>query len=344
MYSVGWKKQLSYCTAFSVHEAMDVTKRYVRDWPMVLKRRTWIHEAALSIFLDDITKKYQQDLEDPQRLYDRRIKEFFELEEESKKTSVKEDEMAGRTSGALDWRLQRGETEEMKEMDQLNDDNQLPSFNLLGSTTLENKVIQLTRAISDQCGGIYLSQPIELEGLKGIEVEFEFRISNGQGGPAMGGADGFAFVIQSDHDHALGHGGCQLGYGGIRHSMAIEYDTYQSADRCADPSDNHISIQARKAPQPNSAHHDYSLGHTSSIPSFQTGHWFKSKVRLLTTGVIEIGVAERGMMRQVLKVSNQNFLEYVGKASKIAWIGFTASTGGLSQSHEIKWISMTEFR
>ena len=71
--------------------------------------------------------------------------------------------------------------------------------------------------MSDQCGGIYLSQPIELDGLKGIEVEFEFRISNGQGGPAMGGADGFAFVVQADHDHALGHGGCQLGYGGIRH-------------------------------------------------------------------------------------------------------------------------------
>jgi len=69
---------------------------------------------------------------------------------------------------------------------------------------------------------------------------------------------GFAFVIQAENQSAIGEGGCQLGYGGIRSSyvlailssvpkwsnvpsrLALEFDTYQSADRCDDPSSNHV--------------------------------------------------------------------------------------------------------
>ncbi|KAI8376830.1 concanavalin A-like lectin/glucanase domain-containing protein, partial [Blakeslea trispora] len=340
-----WNKQLSYCTAFSIYGAIDVTKKYVRDWPTVLKRRTRVHEAALSLFLEDLTNKYQEHLDDSERqlLRDKRMKEFFELEKESQKIIVKDNELTGRISGALDWRLQRGETGNTFS-------SKMSSFdtnayrNLLSQTPL----IRLTKAVSDQCGGVYFRQPILIDStLKGIEVEFAFCVSDGQGGPTMGGADGFAFVLQSEHERALGHGGCQLGYGGIKNSLAVEFDTYQSTDRCADPSNNHISIQARKASQPNSAHHDYSLGHSSRVPLFQSGQWFKSKVRLLTNGVIEIGVAETNVKqdyRQVLKVSNHNFLDYVGTINKSVWLGFTASTGGLSECHDIQWISFTELR
>jgi peptide-N4-(N-acetyl-beta-glucosaminyl)asparagine amidase len=118
-----------------------------------------------------------------------------------------------------------------------------------------------------------------------------------------------------------------------------------SSDRCADPSGNHISIQARKPPSANSAHHDYSLGHTSRIPSLQNGQWMKAKIRLLESGTIEIGLAEANdkCYIQVLKVENQSFKTYLNNSPK-AWIGFTASTGGLSENHDVQLISIVEYR
>lgn len=151
----------------------------------------------------------------------------------------------------------------------------------------------------------------------------------------------------------------------VLNSLAVEFDTYQrymimfvclfvyfttfiydyySSDRCADPSSNHISIHGRKPPLSNSAHQDYSLGHTSSIPRLQCGKWLKSKIRLLSNGIIEIGLAEAGDKEyiQVLKITNQNFMDYLMPKEK-AWIGFTASTGGLAENHDVQVLSVFAF-
>lgn len=121
-----------------------------------------------------------------------------------------------------------------------------------------------------------------------------------------------------------------------------------SSDRCADPSGNHISVHARRPPFKNSAHHDFSLGHTSRIPPLQCGKWLKAKIRLLTKGTIEVGLGEidDNEYISVLKVENQPFKTYMGSnvTNPVAWIGFTASTGGLSQSHDIQLISLVQYK
>ena len=121
------------------------------------------------------------------------------------------------------------------------------------------------------------------------------------------------------------------------------YDNY-SSDRCADPSANHISVHGRKPPHSNSAHQDYSLGHTSRIPSLQCGKWMKSKIRLLSNGIIEVGLAEVDDKEyiQVLKITNHNFMDYLMPKER-AWIGFTASTGGLAENHDVQLISLFTF-
>lgn len=112
-------------------------------------------------------------------------------------------------------------------------------------------IIRLTKAVSDQRGAVYCKRTVELDDLEGIEVEFAFRITDEKGSSASGGADGFAFIIQAQSESALGGGGCELGYGGIKNrykedkksdlnyyfyyltkyivkfSMAVEFDTYQ---------------------------------------------------------------------------------------------------------------------
>ncbi|GAN08795.1 peptide-N(4)-(N-acetyl-beta-glucosaminyl) asparagine amidase [Mucor ambiguus] len=365
LYSVGWNKKLNYCTAFSVDEALDVTKRYTRNWPEVLTRRTKIREPRLAVFLEGMTAKRQENVDQNRKnvLNQRRVKELMELEEDSRKVAVKDNEMIGRQSGSLAWRTSRGETGETATTENLMSKLELNDwkkqkldiqYTLLGNAAMQCDgrsfvpnvpYIRITSAMPDQRGGVYCKQLVQLDNnLKGIEVEFAFRITNGSGQEAVNGADGFAFLIQAQGEHALGGGGCELGYGGVRHSLAVEFDTYQSSDRCADPSANHISIHGRKPPHSNSAHQDYSLGHTSRIPPLQCGKWIKSKIRLLSNGIIEIGLAEVGDKEyiQVLKVSNQNFMDYL-MPKESAWVGFTASTGGLAENHDVQMISLSTF-
>jgi hypothetical protein len=83
-------------------------------------------------------------------------------------------------------------------------------------------------------------------------IRFTFQIERNQ----AGGADGFAFVIQSRGRNALGVGGSGMGYQGIPKrllnwatiqvllngivSLAIEFDVYANEDRFEDPNGNHI--------------------------------------------------------------------------------------------------------
>jgi hypothetical protein len=108
---------------------------------------------------------------------------------------------------------------------------------LLGSAKPLYKVQgwRLTMADTSQCGGLFVQQPMSIA-KEGWEMEFTFRLTDGHGGPAFGGADGLAFVIQGNTLPQLGRGrgsqrrkkkrkysmcfhilgGCDLGYGGIR--------------------------------------------------------------------------------------------------------------------------------
>ena len=99
-------------------------------------------------------------------------------------------------------------------------------FTILGGASMQydrrsvvqnHPIIRLTRAVPDQRGGAYLKQSVQLDDhVKGLEIEFAFCITKGNDQPAMGGADGFAFVIQSQGENALGEGGCELGFGGLK--------------------------------------------------------------------------------------------------------------------------------
>mmetsp|Transcript_50522 Transcript_50522/g.73890 ORF Transcript_50522/g.73890 Transcript_50522/m.73890 type:complete len:450 (+) Transcript_50522:62-1411(+) len=61
------------------------------------------------------------------------------------------------------------------------------------------------------------------------------------------GGDGLAFVLQGDRDRAaaLGRSGGQLGYGGIKNSLAVEFDTwYNPESNSSDLIYDHVSIHA----------------------------------------------------------------------------------------------------
>lgn len=108
MYEHGWKKDISYVFAFSRDDVQDVTWRYSSQHQRVIKSRTSCSEKEL---LDTILK-----LRDKRRekvsglrlkfLRRRTLEECLGLLCTRPPTQA---ELEGRSSGSLEWRLQRGE-------------------------------------------------------------------------------------------------------------------------------------------------------------------------------------------------------------------------------------------
>lgn len=76
---------------------------------------------------------------------------------------------------------------------------------ILSNESTSGTLVRLTAAENSQCGAVWWNDQLGLA-TKAFEVEFAFRITDASGGPATSGADGFAFVIQSQSGDAIGQG------------------------------------------------------------------------------------------------------------------------------------------
>lgn len=110
LYEKGWGKKLSYILAYSNEEVQDVTWRYTSSNDDVLKRRTLCTENELLNTILSLSQQRQNNLSTSRFKYlaERRLKECIELLFNCK--SANNENYGGRTSGALTWRLARGET------------------------------------------------------------------------------------------------------------------------------------------------------------------------------------------------------------------------------------------
>lgn len=83
----------------------------------------------------------------------------------------------------------------------------ITTLNTVGSASIRSGTeIRLTTADPDQCGAAYCQEPIDVTQSLALDIEFSFKITNKEGQSAYGGADGFAFVIQSAGPMAIGQG------------------------------------------------------------------------------------------------------------------------------------------
>ncbi|KAK3097658.1 hypothetical protein FSP39_011805 [Pinctada imbricata] len=109
LYEAGWGKKLSYVLAFSKDEVQDVTWRYSNKHAEVLSRRNECRETWLVIIIHRLWKA-KETINSPDRNKEMKDRLLTELVEFMSPKSADGQNLSGRTSGSLAWRLARGET------------------------------------------------------------------------------------------------------------------------------------------------------------------------------------------------------------------------------------------
>lgn len=103
------------------------------------------------------------------------------------------------------------------------------------AASLGNDCYQVTPALNSQGGWIYYSNIID------FSSDFSIVFNGNFGSNDANGADGMTMVMKSSSTAQFGDTGGGLGYDGISSSMAVEFDTWQNAER-GDPTYDHIAL------------------------------------------------------------------------------------------------------
>ncbi len=216
---------------------------------------------------------------------------------------------------------------------QYNDFSDLSALTLNGSAATINPcffdgqyVLRLTNNLS-QAGSAYHTATIPLPNQASFSTYFAFQIANPMGiGDADGiGADGFCFVVQAVSNQALGGGGGDLGYSGIAHSLAIEFDTYPNG---SDPNGNHIGVDTNG---------NLTSLATADVPTRLNdgGIWHAWVDYNGATQQLEVRLSTIGVRPPDPMLSRTVDLATI-LGTPDAYVGFTAATGGGSNTHDIR--------
>lgn len=240
--------------------------------------------------------------------------------------------------------------------------------------------LRLTPSHPSKAGSVFYESRVPI--LRGFETTFSWQISDQSvecidhidkaystkqhRACAVHGGDGFAFVIHGAPEEAaaLGGDGEQLGYGGIRNSLAVEFDTWTNVDTQGsdDVFTDHISIHSAGPVLANNANQSTALGYWRQH-SIADGKVHRCRIQFLPyveTRYYELMTANEQLIpylkdngegrrigtlavfldqgipedRPVLAIPI-NLSLLLNVTQSMAYVGFTASTGRRWETHDI---------
>ena len=189
---------------------------------------------------------------------------------------------------------------------------------LTSSGTTRQRILRLTAGGFRQAGSAWSTTKLDLT--ESFESDFKVYLHHG-----MPGADGIAFLVQTQGPRALGGWGGGLGYRGIRNSVAVEFDTFQNT---GDPNSNHLAVVLGGNPD-----HHTAVGEPS-IPLY--GKPFVARVAYSAPDTelrVYVKSLEAGATEQLVLDHTVDLAAEAGGSS--AWVGFTAGTGSALSKQDI---------
>lgn len=196
-------------------------------------------------------------------------------------------------------------------------------------------VLRLTPATESRSGAAWFHDKQSIGG--GFQTTFQFQLT--ETGGLGKGADGFAFVIQNSGPRAIGGRGSAGGFAvaarengsrpGIPWSFSVFFDTFQNREE-GDPSGNYIAFRTSGKPT------------AMRWPQDRLASTRKLHVHLKDRKVHTVQILFHPPMLAIyLDGSRKPDLEARVDLSIVvdhqgsAWVGFTASTGGGYENHDI---------
>jgi len=204
------------------------------------------------------------------------------------------------------------------------------AFQMNGDATFVTNKIQLTSTANAQAGSAFWKNRINLSADKSFSSYFSFQIT-GTSSQAWGkGADGVAFVLQTNTATAFATGD-GIGYQGVQPSIAVEFDTH---DNTADPSDNHIAIvQNGQATSSHTTYVEspYDMDGSPGVDGPVLHVWVDYNG---ATDILEVRISNTTTRPGSAVLSGTVDLVTLFGNSNV-FVGVTSATGGVSSKHEI---------
>ena len=200
-------------------------------------------------------------------------------------------------------------------------------LNLVGDAAIaDGNILRLTPAVGGMEGAAWYGEEKQFVSVD-WETTFDFNLNENFDEP--GGSDGFVFIVQNTDPTYLAGGGGPLGYNNLSNSLAVEFDTFQNSE-ASDPSQSHISVHTNGI-GPNGWDEALSLGSYSTLAIMDDAATHNVKISY-TPG--ELDVFFDDLANPVLTVS-VDLADTLNLDAGRAWVGFTATTGGGYQNHDI---------